>query len=641
MQEWFSAPDLLALHSPLLPASKRSLYRHLGDRAAHDGAAMVRDRAAQGGGREYHIGLLPQEVQDAIRARTDIEQAQKAAAALAASRKEAVWKIYQTASDTAKAEAQVRLAIVKRVNALLADAPQKVAVDIVARAEGVSPSTVKSYYKLITGYDAADWLAALTPQHIGRTAVAECDERALSMLKSDYYRPEKPSFQSCYDRMAEAAAAHGWSPIPSAKTLKRRIEKEVGHAAGIMMRDGRRAAQRLVPSLTRTRNHMTAMEAVNADGHVWDVAVIWDDGHIGRPLIVGFQDVYSGLILSHRIAASESQELIRLALADMVESWGIPQHCYFDNGRAFMSKMLTGRMATRFRFKIKEEDPTGILENLDVKVHPVKPYHGQSKPIERAWRDFADRIAKHPRVAGAYLGNNPLNKPENYRSRAIPIAEFREFVAGEIRRHNLRAGRTSHTAQGRSLWETFRDSYEAPTTLVRRATDAQREFFLLAGLGVSARQPNGEIHLAGNRYWDEALIGYRGRKLMIRFDPDNLHDDLLVYTLAGQPICRATCLAPEGFDSWEAAREIERKRKTFMRKLREVADLHRELTPDQVADLIPDASELPALSAGVTRIVTGNTVRKAEINADPDAFMRGVERMSGEVIRLPEKNRDA
>lgn len=643
MQQWYSAPELLCLRTPLLPAAERSLYRHLNDLAAHGGEELVRDRDGQGGGREYHMSLLPRQVQDLIRARDRITQAQAAAAELAARRNEAVWKIYQQARDEAKEEAKRRLSIVKRVRDMLEDASQKVAFGIVAQAEGISPATVGRYLKMVAGFDPSDWLAALVPQHVGGTAVAECDERALTMLKSDYYRPEKPSFQSCYDRMMEAAEEHGWAPIPSAKTLKRRIEKEVGHAAGVMMRDGRKAAQRLVPSLTRIKTHMTAMEAVNADGHVFDVAVIWEDGTIGRPLIVGFQDVYSGMMLSHRIAASESQELVRLALADMVESWGIPQHCYFDNGRAFMSKMLVGRMKFRFRFKVKEEDPTGILENLDVKVHAVKPYHGQSKPIERAWGDFADRISRHPRIAGAYLGNNPLNKPENYRSRAIPIAEFREFVAGEIRRHNLRTGRASQTAKGRSLWETFRESYEAPTTLIKRASEAQREFFLLAGIGVSARRPNGEIHLAGNRYWDERLIGYAGRKLMIRFDPDNLHDDLLVYTMAGQPICAAECMAPEGFNTWEASREIERKRNAFIRKQREIADLQRELSPDAVADLIPTAPDLPEIEAGVTRLVQGNTIRKAqsEIAADADAFMRGVERMSGEVIRLPDKSRDA
>ncbi|SDG22011.1 Mu transposase C-terminal domain-containing protein, partial [Rhodobacter capsulatus] len=239
----------------------------------------------------------------------------------------------------------------------------------------------------------------------------------------------------------------------------------------------------------------------------------------------------------------------------------------------------------------------------------------------------------------AYLGNRPDAKPENYGSKAIPIAELREFVAAEIRRHNLREGRTSHTAKGRSLWETFRESYEAPTTLVKRATEAQRQFFLLAGAGIAARRPNGEINLFGNRYWDERLIGFAGRKLMVRFDPENLHDDVLVYTLAGEPICHAACIADEGFDTADAARKIERKRRAFIRGMREMVELHRELSAADVAALIPDAPDMPGGSPGVVQMVAGNTVRKIEAEADADAFARGVARLSGEVVGFPEKKR--
>ena len=94
-------------------------------------------------------------------------------------------------------------------------------------------------------------------------------------------------------------------------------------------------------------------------------------------------------------------------------------------------------------------------------------------------------------------------------------------------------------------------------------------------------------------------------------------------------------MAPEGFDNWTAARDIERKRIQFRKKMREMVDLHRELTPDQVADLIPEAAALPQLEAGVTRIVTGNTVRKIEMDTDADAFARGVEKFSGEVVGFP------
>ena len=639
MQDWYAISELLAMRHRLLPDGATSLYRYLNDRMGEIGKKLWRVREGRGGEKEYHIDLLPPDVQAELRAMQQIAAAKVAAEEAAGTRRAALWDIYSHTSAKGKAEAQRRLAAVRLADELMQSGPKGLAVAHVARQAGESEATVRRWMSMCKGIGRHDWLAAVTPRHVGGMARADCHPVALEMLKSDYLRPDAGSFKSCYDRMVDAAEANGWGKIPHAKTLKRRIEREVGAAAVIYMRDGRQAAERLVPSLTRTREHLYAMQSWNADGHVWDIAVRWEDGEIGRPVIVGFQDVYSGMPVSHRIGRTESQELVRLALADGVESWGIPENVYFDNGRGFMSKWLTGGMKFRFRFKVKQEEPQGILVNLGVKVHAVRPYHGQSKPIERMWKDFEDRIARHPRMAGAYLGNKPDAKPENYGSRAIPIAEFRQFVAAEVRRHCLQAGRTSATAKGRSLWETFRESYQAPTTLVRRATEAQRQFFLMAAQGVTARATNGELHLAGNRYWHEGLIGHRGRKLMVRFDPQNLHDDLHVYTLAGEPICVAACLAQEGFDNWEAAREIERKRRTYLRKLREVADLHRTLTAEEVADLVPDAPNLPPLVPTVTQIVTGNTVRKikAELGADADAFARGVARMSGEIIGFPKE----
>lgn len=70
-----------------------------------------------------------------------------------------------------------------------------------------------------------------------------------------------------------------------------------------------------------------------------------------------------------------------------------------------------------------------------MKVHAVRPYHERSAG-ERMWKGPAeDRIAKHPRLAGAYMGNRPDAKPENYLGHAIPIEEFRQFVAAEVRRY--------------------------------------------------------------------------------------------------------------------------------------------------------------------------------------------------------------
>lgn len=640
-REWFSVSDLLDLRHPDLPSSRRGLL-DLAKACGWDGdPKWCRQRDGQGGGMEYHLRLLPHTVQrDLALADYADGLAAKEAAQAAQAKRETLWNAYQHKSQKQKDEAARRLAFVRAVDDLLPVMSKTAAIDVVARRDGASAASITRYCKAVEGHDRSDWLAALVPHHTGGLRRVDCDPRAWDWLVADYMRQSEPCFQACHERMMREAKEHGWGPIPSAKTLKRRIDEEISPISKILLRKGPKALERFYPAQRRSRDGMQAMEAVNADGHVLDVHVLWEDGSVGRAVLVGFQDVYSGMILSHRLARSECQEVIRLATADMVESWGIPQTCFFDNGKAFMSKMLTGRMKFRHRFTIRPKDPIGVLVNLGINVRAVKPFHGQSKPIERAWRDLAEYVAKHPKCEGAYTGKDTSSKPENYGSKAIPIAELRALVADEIRHHNLRAGRTSHTAKGRSLWETFRESYEAPTTLVTRATAEQREYCLLAAENITVHRNSAQIHLADNMFWHEDLIAYAGKRVVVKFDPQNMHADIQVYSVDGAKICTAQCVHAVGFMDADAAREHARNWRAFLRAQRELASIAKRLSPEQLARSATSApEEYEQIEAGVTRLLVGNTVRKIEAEADADAFARGVARLSGEIVGFPEKKR--
>ena len=159
-----------------------------------------------------------------------------------------------------------------------------------------------------------------------------------------------------------------------------------------------------------------------------------------------------------------------------------------DNGRAFASKKITGQSRTRFRFKIREEDPEGLLTALGCNLHWTQPYSGQSKPIERAWKDITEEISRHPFCSGAYTGNKPDAKPENYGNRAIPLADMQRHVAEQIAIHNARTGRKAAACAGRSFDETFAASLADPANIVTRATAAQRALWLLASEVIRAQR---------------------------------------------------------------------------------------------------------------------------------------------------------
>jgi putative transposase len=226
-------------------------------------------------------------------------------------------------------------------------------------------------------------------------------------------------------------------------------------------------------------------------------------------MMVAIQDVYSRKMLAWRIGETESAVLTRLAFADLFAKWGIPAGCLLDNGRAFASKWITGGAKTRFRFKIREEEPTGILTALGIRIHWAQPYRGQSKPIERAFRDLCDTIARHPALAGAYTGNHIDAKPENYGSRAVPIDVFAELVERGIAAHNARPAGAPRRRRA-ELRRRLRSLLRAPSG--RQSEPEQLRLALLAADEVSADRQSGAITLFGNRYWSPELSGSPARR---------------------------------------------------------------------------------------------------------------------------------
>src|SRR5690606_13681396 len=119
----------------------------------------------------------------------------------------------------------------------------------------------------------------------------------------------------------------------------------------------------------------------------------------------------------------------------------------FDNTRAAANKKASGGTKRRNRWRHKEGEPLGYLPALDIDVHFVKPNHGQSKPIERAWRDMKEGIERDPRCADAYSGDDPRER-EGRKPRPMPLALFEQVVSDAFAVHNTTPGRRSEICGG-------------------------------------------------------------------------------------------------------------------------------------------------------------------------------------------------
>lgn len=599
---WFTAAELADLRLPGLSSNKRKINeRAMAERWAlrTDAAGMplARPRAARGGGIEYHVGVLPPSAStelvktgvSAVIASVPANDAALAGAGTSGGGQ--LWSWFDQQSDAIKAEAARRLTVLDAIEALVGSGlTVTAAIAAVGAQHDAAPSTIAEWRKAVLGAERSDWLPRLAPQRKGGGKEAEVDAGAWTVFLSDYLRPEAPTLASCYRRTLDGYCAKNGVTLPHMKTLQRKLERDVDHRVVVARRQGADALRATMPSQQRSIAQLHALELVNIDGHKWDVFVKWPDGRIARPMMVAIQDVYSRKFVAWRIGETESAVLTRLAFADLFRDWGIPKACLMDNGRAFASKWITGGAVSRFRFKIRPEEPTGLLTSLGVRVHWALPFRGSSKPIERAFRDLCDAVAKHPAFAGAYTGNKPDAKPENYGSTAVDLETFKRVVTLGIAAHNAQLGRRTEACAGRdSFDQAFEASYvKAP---IGKASPEQLRMALLAADRVSTDRKSGAISLYGNQYWSEAMSRLAGQRVVVRFDPDNLHSEVHVYGLDGAYLTSAALQARTGFLDAQAAGVRARQEAALKKATKAKAAALQLLTAAQLADMMPDLPE--------------------------------------------------
>lgn len=670
MREWFAAQDLAGLSG--LPRTARRV-RSMASREAW----KSRKRAGRGGGFEYHISSLPQESQAALAIRehrkspagagmasaggsghpdqADGRLNSTASGAAAGSSQgaaaptyssEALWSRFDGLPDRHKQQARERLAFIDAALRLIAaGTPARQAWSVVAEGAGVSRGTVQRWHQRCRGIDRADWLAALASRYVGRVAKAEFDDRAWDYVRADYLRLEAPTATACYERLKLAAAEHGWR-IPSQRTVERRLDR-IPPAVQVYARQGEAALMAMYPAMQRTVKDLRALEWINGDGYQHNVFVKWPDGTIARPKTWFWQDVYSRKFLAWRTDQTEHTDVIRLSFGDLIRRFGIPSHVTIDNTRAAANKWMTGRVANRYRFKVRDDDPLGLIPAIcgPDSVHWTSVHngrgHGQAKPVERQFGvgGLGEYVDKHPSFAGAYTGPDPTAKPENYASRAVPLDVFLRVMGDTLRAFNARPGRRSEMAGGSlSYDQVFERSYAAAT--IRKATIEQQRMLMLTAEARTVA-PDGSITLdAGsatgvgkNRYACEALYTHIGAKVIARFDPAALHEAVHVYTLDNRYLGQADCVLAAGFGDSEAGRRHNRARKQWIKAQRAMAESEIRMSAEEAAQMLPEIEDAEVPDS---KVVEGLFQRAVGQSFEPDAGDEEYqEKFSRAVSRIP------
>ncbi|WP_244153110.1 Mu transposase C-terminal domain-containing protein [Rodentibacter genomosp. 1] len=97
----------------------------------------------------------------------------------------------------------------------------------------------------------------------------------------------------------------------------------------------------------------------------------------------------------------------------------------------------------------------------------------------------------------------------------------------------------------------------------------------------------GKLYGLTNIYWEESLIGITDKKVVARFDPDNLHGNVYVYDLEGRYLAEAICREAKGFGDTIASREQGRLYKKVVKSAQQQAEALQLLDQHELAALAP------------------------------------------------------
>jgi len=384
---------------------------------------------------------------------------------------------------------------------------------------GVSARTLWRWKKS----NASHGLLGLLPRWRG--PASSIPEEAWAVFISVYLDQNRPSAEDAYERALLAwAADHAGdvTAVPSVSAFRRRV-KDMPAAALLYYREGPKAySDRAEPFLTRDFEEIAAGDEFDLDHHPLDFYARMENGKPGRFSVTAAQDMGSRKWVGWSLVETPSTDSILATLASAVARYGAPKIAWMDNGKDFRGREIAGG-AKRGRFdkaQIDETRVTPICAELGIDPHFVKKYSGRSKPIERGFRNIADRFSKWWE---SYCGRSTATRPEDARywyrhpellpAKAIVLEKLNEFLEAEDNRPHRGAGMNGRTPN--EVWEACRGE-------IRPVDPARLAFLALRQARPQKVKRNGVCLFSKLWYWNEKLTFHLEKSVVVRYDSADL-----------------------------------------------------------------------------------------------------------------------
>ncbi len=457
----------------------------------------------------------------------------------------------------------------------------------------LTPTTLYSWHRAWR----AEGVAGLVDKRWMASRRDEADP-FLSETKRWFLMPNKRfSKRDCWLMAQVEANRQGW-PVRSYGAVKRFLA-QVPQSTAIMRREGAEAfTNECEPFGERDYSTIDSNGWWCADHHAFDDFVKGPNGKPCRPWLTAWMDCRSRYIVGYVIrCADPNSDTIIEAWRIAVLAHGVPHNALMDNGRDFKAHAFAGpgRRGSR-KLHVDNNAPrvTSILEGLGVTKVLAKPYHPQSKPIERFFRTVKE---KYSAWWATYTGGNPATKPEsladNLKAGKAPMLEV--FDAAFSRW--LETGYHQSHHQGDSMNMQTPAAVYAACMVEKRTTSREALDVLCLRPSKPTRVTQNGVRIDGLTYFDIDLVAkHLGRMVTLRIDPRDITQGVQVYEADTD---RFICIAmpkrklPWGASSQEL-REAHAEKSKVRRKVREYAEQVRPRANEDIMDTMLRARAIEA-----------------------------------------------
>lgn len=364
-------------------------------------------------------------------------------------------------------------------------------------------------------------------------------EEAWNYFCSLYLQQQKRGVKLCYDLTKKV-----YPDIPTVETFRNQVNK-IPYNTLVYYREGEKAFNdKCLPYVIRTREDLQSNSIWCSDHHRCDFFIKSPyKKEPCRPWLTAFTDIKSGKIISYifRVEAPNA-DVVKKALGNGIEKYGIPEKVYFDNGKDYKEKSFD----KDFSFS--------IINQLGIEVIYAQPYHGQSKPIERFFRTFEERFGK---LFDTYAGRNAKERPEQMNvkneliyKKAPTLEEAAKQLALFIDEFNNTPSNACEM-YGQTPNEVYSSNLVSKKVLRNKAT-----LQFLCGDFTTRIVNRGYIRFEHRDYYHEKLIPFNKQKIYVNYAADNM-DQLNIFDLEQKAICIAetNVKTPFGAVTKEVTRE--------------------------------------------------------------------------------------